>query len=596
MADAAPRGDSVVSGNDPSKLSGLLVNKIMLRGRRLRAEVGDALQAAEASVTIDTIGEIAITLYDPDFELLRSGLLAKRGTVDLEDWRTEISVVETNAAEDGAGQVLIRCRSAAVGRLKRRRGPMVMEDASPSDFVEHECKEVGAKYVIQPSAKRRTVARDTAKSSDEAEGSGVRPSSWTTFERLGRELGYILFESGNTIYFGQPSWLRKRDGSPAVVTWQTGKATDCLGVPKFRDTLDGDDEATTVTFEVHRSRMREFLPGGRVQFKKFEPFDDEPFIVTGMAFPIVRDGILSVTAGMPTDPKPQPPAKRHPTLTSPATAGSRRLGDLLRHVGFSGDALAIATGVAVAESGGVEGGRAFVNAHALGDTALETAKWGPSVGVFQIRSLKHPLDWTGIDRDRVRSKLMGAVYNANLAYKISRGGRDWSAWSTYASGAYRAHMGAQDAEVRNFAGLPGTRGDGTGATGRKSAYDFVNLCLAQAGDAYVYGAEASTSDADPDAFDCSELIQWAAARVGCFMPDGSSNQIAHMRAKGTTISVAEGLRTRGAVLWVPGHVAVSLGGGRGTIEAANRQYGVRVFSSDRSFNWQAAGRIPGMRY
>ncbi|MEG1971409.1 MAG: NlpC/P60 family protein, partial [Burkholderiaceae bacterium] len=129
----------------------------------------------------------------------------------------------------------------------------------------------------------------------------------------------------------------------------------------------------------------------------------------------------------------------------------------------------------------------------------------------------------------------------------------------------------------------------TSTGGRGSAAAFVALCLQQAGDRYVYGAEASASDPNPNAFDCSELIEWASARVGVPFVDGSAAQIA--RAK--PISVEQGIRTRGAILYHPGHVAVSQGNGK-TIEAANSRVGVVSYSAHGRFT--RAGLIPGMRY
>jgi hypothetical protein len=123
---------------------------------------------------------------------------------------------------------------------------------------------------------------------------------------------------------------------------------------------------------------------------------------------------------------------------------------------------------------------------------------------------------------------------------------------------------------------------------------FVQACLDQAGDQYVYGAEASANDSDPDAFDCSELVEWAAKRAGAYMPDGSANQLAYVRKKGKTISVATAIKTRGALLFAPGHVAVSLGNGR-TIEAMNRKYGVRQGTASAT-RWTAAGLVPSLRY
>jgi cell wall-associated NlpC family hydrolase len=131
------------------------------------------------------------------------------------------------------------------------------------------------------------------------------------------------------------------------------------------------------------------------------------------------------------------------------------------------------------------------------------------------------------------------------------------------------------------------------------AADFVRICLLQRGDRYVYGAEASLTDPDPDVFDCSELVQWACARVGVVFPDGSQNQEAACRAAGLIVPVAQGVRTQGALLFRhrpdAAHVAVSLGNGT-TIEARGSAYGVGSWDAVKGRDWTAAGRIPGLVY
>jgi cell wall-associated NlpC family hydrolase len=134
---------------------------------------------------------------------------------------------------------------------------------------------------------------------------------------------------------------------------------------------------------------------------------------------------------------------------------------------------------------------------------------------------------------------------------------------------------------------------------------FLDAALRQAGDRYVWGAEAAPGDADPTAFDCSELVQWAAAQAGVDLPDGSWHQYLSLARQGREISVDEALRTPGALLFrfstppTPGgprppgsHVAISLGDGR-TIEARGSRYGVGVFdAAGRGFT--NACVIPGL--
>ena len=162
------------------------------------------------------------------------------------------------------------------------------------------------------------------------------------------------------------------------------------------------------------------------------------------------------------------------------------------------------------------------------------------------------------------------------------GGRVPGGWNPGTS-----HGGAS----RSRSPTPGT--PSSAPTGRGTSGDFLQAALAQNGDRYVFGAETRLNDSNPHTFDCSELVQWAAHQAGVTIPDGSANQLAHVRQHGTQISVEEALRTPGALLFRPGHVAISLGDGR-TIEARGRNYGVGVFNARGRFT--SAGLIPGMRY
>jgi hypothetical protein len=130
---------------------------------------------------------------------------------------------------------------------------------------------------------------------------------------------------------------------------------------------------------------------------------------------------------------------------------------------------------------------------------------------------------------------------------------------------------------------------GSGGSGGDGQIDrFVALALQQAGKTYRFGAEASPSDPNPRAFDCSELVEWCAARVGINpkVPDGSAAQKAHCKP----ISVQQGINTKGALLFIPGHVAISLGNGK-TIEAMSPTSGIR--QGNVAGRFKSAGLIPG---
>jgi hypothetical protein len=97
-----------------------------------------------------------------------------------------------------------------------------------------------------------------------------------------------------------------------------------------------------------------------------------------------------------------------------------QLAGLVLGVGFSQQAAITAVAIAIRESSG--------NSDAVGDVSLETATWGPSIGLFQIRSLNSEKG-KGTERDEIANK--DPVTNAKHAYSISGGGVNWKPWSTY---------------------------------------------------------------------------------------------------------------------------------------------------------------------
>ena len=131
---------------------------------------------------------------------------------------------------------------------------------------------------------------------------------------------------------------------------------------------------------------------------------------------------------------------------------------------------------------------------------------------------------------------------------------------------------------------PGSLGSATAGTlmaaaafnaGGGGSQQMVSFAMAQSGDAYVWGAEG------PDAWDCSGLVLGAAAAAGLPGLPHYSGSIYDMSQH---ISPGEAMGIPGAILWHPGHIAISRGDGQ-TIEARGKAYGVG--------SWPAEGRFTG---
>lgn len=139
--------------------------------------------------------------------------------------------------------------------------------------------------------------------------------------------------------------------------------------------------------------------------------------------------------------------------------------------GLGSAAAALATAVALAES--ISTG---LDDTALGDVALENNTWGPSVGVWQIRTLKSE---TGTGRDRDISALTGNLRRqAQAMFNISSGGTNFTAWTVFNTGAYQKYTGqANAAAVGGSSTLP-TSFPNTVQTGLTS--DVLNQAIAPA--------------------------------------------------------------------------------------------------------------------
>lgn len=115
---------------------------------------------------------------------------------------------------------------------------------------------------------------------------------------------------------------------------------------------------------------------------------------------------------------------------------------------------------------------------------------------------------------------------------------------------------------------------------------FMQILESQNGKPYVWGADG------PASFDCSGLIVYGLQQVGVLKP-GEDRHSSALIAMCEPIPVRRAINTRGAVLYRPGHIAISRGDGT-TIEARNPDLGVGFFNAlDRG--WTQAGTFSQLK-
>lgn len=121
---------------------------------------------------------------------------------------------------------------------------------------------------------------------------------------------------------------------------------------------------------------------------------------------------------------------RHPTPAWHRVTPAAVYRLAVRH-GLTHEQAITATAIAWAESG--------LRPNAVGDVGLQDDTWGPSVGLYQIRSLRAHYG-TGKERDAKRLK--GQAFNTKAMVTISAGGTNWKPWSVFKNGQYLKHLDA----------------------------------------------------------------------------------------------------------------------------------------------------------
>jgi hypothetical protein len=151
-------------------------------------------------------------------------------------------------------------------------------------------------------------------------------------------------------------------------------------------------------------------------------------------------------------------------------------------------AAAVATAVALAESGG--------RTDAEGDIGLQDGKWGPSIGLWQIRSLKAEYGKGQSVRDGARLK--DPQFNAFAMATISNHGKNFNPWTTFTSGKYKSQLSrisAGDLVTGELDSLPGGIGAPIAGVVGGATDAASSVLTGWAGDAmklalYVVGAGA----------------------------------------------------------------------------------------------------------
>lgn len=406
-------------------------------------DVAEHLVDSTISGGVDAVNEIMLELEDPGWRLTSTGLFVVGETkFDWHIFKTSLAAIEMTGGSTGHGGMRLQFRSRFVRNLKQRRGPHSERDISASDYVKNECRAIGLASFTQSSPKRRQIARDVPKASEPVEAGSDYPSAWTTFQRLAREEGYLMFEFAGFLYFGTPEWCRDRRKEAGKIQWINGPDNLRPLAPPIARRSEDSAIPVEMSLELPRERYDDFRPGWAIEVRGMPGFDGK-YIVNNISYDLSRVKPLMIECGTAVNPVPQ--GEGDQSTTERGVGPHKEIVDAAIAAGWTGENLEIAVAVALAESGG-----------------NRLAKGGPNKngsfdhGLWQIND-QHNFD---------RNLIYDARYNAKFAYGLWRAAgantAAWtSQWTVYRTGKYKEFLddAASGIETSTSVGLaPGLAG------------------------------------------------------------------------------------------------------------------------------------------
>ncbi len=277
------------------------IRDVKVRGKEIPKRFQNRIIGADVELTSDQASEVTFTFDDPAFEILDSGLFDMKTRVTYRGLQLYVAVIETSEGA-GLGGLTVRCRPWAIKQLKELRGDEVYKTISPSTYLRLECEKAGVakKPVVQTSKQRKRIKRDVKEEGVTYDPSEY-PSAWTTMKRLAGEEGYLLYEIGGTIYFGQPTWLVSNQ--PKIeVNWYKANGTEPMAIPEIRKSEDSKDLEISLTLPLERTGN--LIPGIGIKLDGFPKFSGTYF-VNSVAYPLAGDGDVAVEISTIRNPEPQ---------------------------------------------------------------------------------------------------------------------------------------------------------------------------------------------------------------------------------------------------------------------------------------------------
>jgi hypothetical protein len=277
--------------------------RFQINGDVLGADIARAIIGTPSlSMSVTQVTQITVVVHDPDFEFLKSGVLSSRAPVTFDDEQMEISVIQTGGTVTPS--LTLKARSRGPQRLKDDKGAKVFSGLSPTALAQQSATDAGMGFRGQPSPTRAAISRVGAT----AQG-GVAQSQWDLLRDLAAQEGFLMFDVGNVLHFGKPTWFVANPSRLWKLVFPSPSGSEVedlysLSVPQCRRSSNDEDEAVSTSVSVPWEAGSLMRPGQVLRLSGVPTFDAD-YIIDSVDVPLDGRSPVDVAASTPVDPEPQ---------------------------------------------------------------------------------------------------------------------------------------------------------------------------------------------------------------------------------------------------------------------------------------------------
>ena len=289
------------------------IRKIKINGQLLSTEVSDQITDGTIHLSVSSEPRISFTVIDhPDMPLTAqlAKLIAEGTTMG---WENNIFALSRFSVEGSATAPMITAEGTAetVFELMHETGGKNWGETDVTSWAKGIIRSAGSIPVVQPDLGRRQIER---KEDEQVPENGE--TTWDTLAETAKKVGAWVFENGERIVFGKPSWvIRREDTRQIEVVWNswTDHTDGLTAVPAYEwdwknKPWEGRERLSLEFYEpptgaVTTDTLHYLRPGDVVQYTgRACPSKDPVWVVTDVARPLYTGAAIQVQCVRPIDP------------------------------------------------------------------------------------------------------------------------------------------------------------------------------------------------------------------------------------------------------------------------------------------------------